>query len=530
MHLSRRSLLCSSAVLAAVSAPSSFAAVPASTLRFVPQADIQVLDPLVTSSYNTRNFAYMVWDTLFALDAEFRPQPQMVDRWTVSPDGLTYDFTLREGLTWHDGQPVRAVDCVASLNRWARKNPVALKMMAVTAALTAVDDRSFRFHLKEPFGQVIEALATLSGYVPFMMPERLAKTDANTPISEVVGSGPFRFLRSEWDAGNKLAFVRFDGYRPRPEPASLAAGGKVVHFDRVEWVSIPDASTASGALSSGEVDWYELPAFDLLPLLRRNRNVTVATIDQLGSQALMRFNQLQPPFNDPLARQAVAAAINQEDYMQAVAGESSNWRSCYSVYACGLPMSTEAGTGALRAPRSLDRARALLKQSSYKGERVVVLSVAEIPAMQAMAMVTIDLLKQIGFSVDLAANDQGAFFQRRSSREPVEKGGWSLFNTWIVAADTANPAVNTVLQANGLAGYPGWPDDPTIEALRSDWLKLTDGQTQARIAAEIQERTLANLNYIPVGQFYLPTAYRRMLKGVISSPIPFFWNVQKTGG
>ncbi len=526
MRLSRRLLLAQGAALTALpSLPQ--AATPSGTLRFVPQADIQVLDPVISTSYNTRNFAYMVWDTLFALDAEFRPQPQMVDRWSASPDGLTYDFTLREGLLWHDRQPVRAADCVASIRRWARKSPIGMRLIESTASLDAVDDRSFRLVLKAPFGQVLEALATLSGYVPFMMPERLAATDPNTPIREIVGSGPFRFVPEEWDAGNKVVFLRNADYRPRSEPASLAAGGKVVHFERVEWISIPDASTAGNSLMAGEVDWYELPHFDLLPLLKRNRRVNVTTIDPLGSQALMRFNHLHPPFNNILARQAVAAAISQTDYMQAMAGDDANWRTCFSVYACGLPMSNEVGSEFLSGPRRMDRARELLRQSGYGGERVVVLSVAEIPAMQAMAMVTVDLLKQIGFNADLLATDQGAFFQRRANREPVDRGGWNVFNTWIVAADTANPAVSPVLQANGEAAYPGWPSDPEIEALRSQWLRATTLDEQRRIALEVQAKTFAGVNYIPVGQFFLPTAYSRSLKGVIGSPIPFFWNVEK---
>jgi peptide/nickel transport system substrate-binding protein len=526
MRLSRRHLLCQGTTLAALpSLPA--AAAPSGTLRFVPQADIQVLDPIVSTNYNTRNFAYLVWDTLFALDAQFQPQPQMVDRWSVSPDGLTYDFTLRDGLLWHDRQPVRAADCVASLRRWARKNPLAIKMMEAAASLDAIDAQSFRLVLKEPFGQVIESLATLSGYVPFMMPERLAATDPNTPIREIIGSGPFRFVPEQWDAGNKLVFLRNADYRPRSEPASLAAGGKVVHVERVEWVSIPDASTAASALSTGEVDWWELPPFDLLPLLKRNRGIQATSIDTLGSQALLRFNHLVPPFDNLLARQAVAAAISQTDYMQALAGDESNWRTCYSVYACGLPMSTEAGSDALRAPRDLSRARELLRQSGYRNERVVVLSVAEIPAMQAMAMVTVDLLKRIGFNAELVAKDQGAFFQRRTNREPVERGGWNVFCTWVVAVDTANPATYHVLQANGLNGWPGWPSNPGIEALRDQWLRASGLEAQRRVAAEVQERTLADLNYIPVGQFYLPTAYRRTLSGVISSPVPFFWNVEK---
>jgi len=206
------------------------------TLRFIPQADLRSIDPIWTTAYVTRNFGYLVFDTLFALDKDFKPQPQMVDRWTASGDKLTYRFTLREGLKWHDGQPVRAADCVASLERWGKRDTLGQKLMEVVGEIQAVDDKAFTIKLKSPFPLILDALGKLSSNVPFMMPERLAKTDAYQQIPEAVGSGPFKFVKEEWVPGNKAVFVRNADYVPREELPSFASGGKVAKVDRVEWL------------------------------------------------------------------------------------------------------------------------------------------------------------------------------------------------------------------------------------------------------------------------------------------------------
>ncbi|WP_376100748.1 ABC transporter substrate-binding protein (plasmid) [Roseomonas sp. CCTCC AB2023176] len=494
-------------------------------LRFVPQADLRAIDPVQTNAYITRNFGYLVFDTLFALDANYRPQPQMVERWTVSDDRLTWRFILREGLSWHDGTPVAAADCVASVTRWAKRDTIGLRLMATAQSLSPDDARSFTLHLREPFAQVLAALAKPSSLPLFMMPERLASLDPATAIPEAIGSGPYRMIRDEWDPGNKVVFARNAAYRSRPEPASFCAGGKAAHFDRVEWISMPDAATATAALTRGEVDWYELPPFDLLPSLARARNVSVARVDPLGSQALMRFNQLVPPFDKLAARHAIAAAVSQEDYLTAIAGDAQYWRTCNSVYACGTPLSSEAGTEILRAPRSLDRARALLRESGYAGEKVIVLSAGEVQMMQSQALVTADLLKRLGMNVELQATDQGAFFSRRNNRELGARGSWHVFHTWITALDTVNPSVNFVTRADG--GYAGWNEDAGIERLRADWLGARDEAEGKRLADEVQRRTLEQVNYIPLGQFYVPTAFRSNLTGIIEGPLFLFWNVRR---
>jgi len=259
-------------------------------LKFIPQADLRSIDPIWTTAYITRNHGYMVYDTLFAMDKDLVPQPQMVDKYEVSADKLKYTFTLRDGLKWHDGAPVKAADCIASLKRWEKRDPQGQKLEGFTASMDAVNDKTFTITLKEPFALVLDSLAKLSSNTPFMMPERIANTDAFQQITDAIGSGPFKFVKDEWVPGNKAVYVKNTDYVPRKEAPSFAAGGKVVKVDRVEWLYVPDASTASAALAAGEVDFYEQPPVDLLPVLEKNKDIVVANIDPQGSQGVLRFN------------------------------------------------------------------------------------------------------------------------------------------------------------------------------------------------------------------------------------------------
>jgi len=171
-------------------------------IRFIAQADLKSLDPIWTTAYITRNYGYMVYDTLFALDKDLKPQPQMVDTWKVSDDKLHYSFTLRPGLKWHDGTPVTAADCIASIARWGKRDALGTTLVAAIDKMSAVDEKTFSVDLKSPFPLFIDGLAKLSSNTPFMMPERLAKTDAFQQITESIGSGPFKFVKEEWVPGN----------------------------------------------------------------------------------------------------------------------------------------------------------------------------------------------------------------------------------------------------------------------------------------------------------------------------------------
>jgi peptide/nickel transport system substrate-binding protein len=518
-----------SASLGAVALGLALGASPASAqkvLKFIPQADLRILDPIATTAYITRNHGYMVYDTLFATDAKFQIQPQMVDKWEISSDKLTYTFTLRDGLKFHDGQPVRSADCIASLARWGKRDALGQKLAEATESWSAVNDKTFKLKLKKPFPLTLPALGKLSSNVPFIMPERIAKTDAFQNITEAIGSGPFKFVKDEWVPGNKVVYAKNADYVPRKEAPSWAAGGKVVKVDRVEWLYIPDSATAAAALNAGEADWWEQLPPDLIPLLRKNKEVRVENIDPLGSLGIIRFNFMQPPFNNPKLREALLYAVDQKDYVLGIAGDEKNGHTCYSVYTCGTPLSSEIGAEPLKGKRDFDRAKKLVQESGYKGEKIVVISATDQPIVHSQSLLTTETLRKLGLNVELQAGDWGTLITRRTSKEPVEKGGWSIFHTWLVGPDMLSPAA-TPMVSNGEKAWFGWPNDKKLEELREAWFGTTDAATGKKAADAVQVEAFKYVPFITTAQFIIPTAYRSNLTGVIVAPVTFLWNVEK---
>ena len=525
MKASFRSLM-GAAVLAAAMLHAGGAAAE-KTIKFIPEADLKSLDPIWTTAYITRNHGYMVYDTLFATDAKFQVRPQMVDTYQVSADKLTWTFTLRDGLKFSDGQPVRSADCIASIERWAKRDVLGQKLGELTESWTAVNDKTFKLKLKKPFAFVLEALGKPSSNVPFIMPERIAKTDAFTQITDPIGSGPFMMVKSEWVPGSKVVYVKNPYYRPRSEPPSWAAGGKVVKVDRVEWLYIPDSATAANAINAGEVDWWQQLPPDLIPVLAANKDIKIENTDPLGSIGILRFNHLQPPFNNPKMREALLYVVNQQDYAIGIAGSPKNGHPCYSFYTCGTPLASELGAGPLKGKRDFDKAKALIKEAGYKGEKIVVLDATDQPIVHAQALITLELLKKLGLNAELASSDWGTLITRRASKEPVDKGGWSIFHTWFVGPDMTTPALNAPLRASGADAWFGWPSDPKIEALRNQWFAAADPAAAKTLAEQIQAEAFKSVPYIPTAQFIIPTAYRTDLSGILVSPIPLMWNVEK---
>jgi len=500
----------------------------AKTLHFIMRNDLRVLDPMWTTAYVTRNHGYMVFDTLFALDSKFQPQPQMVGDYSISPDKLFYHFTLRDGLRFHDGQPVRAADCVASLRRWMARDSVGQTLASMTDEVAGGDDKTFTIRLKEPFPLLLAGLAKVSSLPSFIMPERIAKTDPYQQVTETVGSGPFKFVAAEFQPGHKAVYVKNTDYVPRVEPPSWASGGKVVKVDRVEWLYIPEYSTAATALAGGEVDWWEAPNLDLVPMLAANPAVKVEKTDPLGSTTMLRFNHLHPPFNNVKMRQAVLAVVDQTEFMSALAGDPANWNLCASFFTCGTPMANTADSEALTGRRDFDKAKNLIAEAGYKGEKIVVLDAVDTPTAHSHGLVVFQLLKKLGLNVELASSDWGSLVIRRASKKPVEEGGWSIFGTGWTGVETLDPSADLPLAANGGAAWFGWPDDERLEALRTEWLKTPDSEARQEIAVKIQARAFETLPYIPTGQWSPVTAYRKNLKGVIIAPALFMWNVEKT--
>ena len=493
-------------------------------LRFVPEGNLNNPDPIWTTTTVARNHGLMIWDMLFARDDGFAPQPQMVDAWETSTDGLTWHFRLRDGLVFHDGVPVRGVDCIASIRRWAQRRPLGQTLLERAEDFRAPDDRTFVIQLKRPFSLMLDAFTDSC----FIMPERIARTDAFTQITEFVGSGPYRFIRDQWVSGSQAIYLRNEAYRPRSEAPSFVAGGKVVHFDRVEWRIMPDPATAAAALTNNEVDWIQQPQVDLLSLLRRNRQVRVAVNDRIGVIGMIALNQVQPPFNSQKLRQALLPALNQTDFVTAALGsEPDLFRVPAGTFTPGMPMANDEAMETFTGPRDLDRARRMVADSGYNNERIVLMAPGDYPHINALAMVTNDLFKRLGLNVEFAAMDWGTLVQRRTSKEPVERGGWSAFCTTYEGLTVADPATHIPLRGNGPQGWFGWPTSPRMEALREQWLDAPELEQRKAIARQMQRLAFEEVPYIPTGQQFNPTAYRVSLQDMVPASFPIFWGLRK---
>ena len=499
----------------------------ANTLRFVPQANLTALDPVWTTATVTGNHGFYVFDTLYGMDAQFRPQPQMAEGHEISDDRKTWTIRLRPGLKFHDGEPVRAADCVASVQRWAVRDSFGQLLAAVVEEWRVVDDRSFQIRLKRPFPLLLQALAKPDASCAFIMPERLGKTDPNKGITEMVGSGPYRFIAAEYNSGSRAVYEKFADYQSRPEAPSNTAGGKPAHFQRIEWHIIPDPATAAAALANGEVDWWERPLADLQPMLARNRNIRREIIDPVGRSALMRLNNLQPPFNDVRLRRVVLRSVIQENYMRAAQGDdSSTWNVSRSIWPKGTPYYAD---NADLMPGDLDAARALLKEAGYTDQKVVIINPTDFPDIGPLGQVTADALKRIGMNVELAESDWGTVIQRRNSREPVEKGGWSIFHTTGGSGAYGSPAMSPLIRGQGDKGWFGWWKNERAEALTEEWLYAPDEASQKKIAGELGRLGLEDVATIPLGTFTIRTAFRKELTGMLEGSVPFPWGLKKEG-
>lgn len=509
------------------SAPAIAQNTNARVLKFVPQSDLANFDPIWGSQYVVRNAAMLVWDTLYGVDENLTPQRQMVEREDVSDDGLTWTFKLRTGLKFHNGEPVLAKDAVASVARWCVRDPMGRMIKALQQELSALDDRSFKWVLKKPFPRMLFALGKNNSPCCFIMPEQIAATDPFKQISDYVGSGPMRFVRNEWTPGARAVFEKFDGYVPRQEKTSWLAGAKQMLVDRVEWIVMPDPGTAAAALVNGEVDWWENPIPDLIPVLKKNKNVMVDIADPLGNIGAFRMNHLHPPFNDVRARRAILMAMSQPDYMRAVVGSDELWKPLPGFFTPGTPLYTEAGGDILKGPRNLDGAKKLLAESGYKGEPVTCLIGLDQPALKAMGEVTIDLLKKLGMTIDLVAADWGTVSARRPNKAPPSQGGWNMFHTFHAGGECINPAPYAAIRASGDTAWFGWPKSDEVEQEVTNWYEAKTLEEEKQVIARLNKAALDHVVFAPTGFFLGYQAWRSKVSGVVKGPLPLFWGVSK---
>ncbi len=526
----RKFLITSSAATAALAMPNVlWAQSPKTVFRWVPQADLALLDPMFTTTAVTQVHAQLVFDTLYGLDAQYLPHPQMAESHTSENNGLLWTIKLREGLTFHDGSPVRANDVVASLKRWAKRDLMGRSLFLVTEELSALDDKTVQFKLTKPFPLILNALARQSGNMACIMPEALANTSETVALKQMNGSGPFKFVADQWISGSKVVYEKFAAYKPRKDAFApdFTAGPKIAHVDQVRWQIIPDRATAIAALQANEVDGVEMIDSDFLPTLRADPAIKLVK-RSLPTIGVMRFNHLHAPFDNPAIRRAILASVNQTEYMTAMNGADfpEFWNDRCGVFVPDSPMASDAGMEKLTGKRDLEKARKDIIAAGYKGEVVVILDPVDFPTWHAAALVTADLFKRLGMKVDVQAIDWGTAVQRRNNQEPPSNGGWNVAFTGNTGPNNLDPAGHLPIRGNGKKAWFGWPTSEKLEQLRLDWFAAPDLAAQKAICREIQLQVFEDVPYIPLGATYPVTALRKEWEH-FQPQMSLFYTVQK---
>jgi peptide/nickel transport system substrate-binding protein len=499
----------------------------AQTINAVMHAPLRALDPVISFAYISRNYGYMVYDTLLARDAQDRVQPQMAD-WKASADGKTYTFTLRQGLKWHDGKAVNAEDCVASIKRFAQVDKLGALMTSMMVGMKVTGENTFEMSFKVPTDIALKALSKPSSVAAFMMPASVAAAPSSEPITSSIGSGPFKFVAAEYKPGVQAVFEKNKDYVPRAEPASGQAGGKVVKVDRVKWVSMPDPMTAVNALMSGEVDFIENTPKDLVSMLDKNPDYTLSAYNQQYTVNLVRLNHTQAPFNNLKVRQAAMLALGQKPLLEAQTGNTKQYATCAALFACGTTYGSEYGKDMVIEAQP-EKAKALLKEAGYNNEPVIVMHATDITEHIPTGPIFAQQLRQAGFNVQLQSMDWATVVARRNSKSPATAGGWSVFYTWQVKADVQEPLGYVGAAAGGDSAWFGWPNVPAIEAARTKLASTADLAEGKKIAAEIQKLAIDNVVTIPMGEFPMITAKRKVLANQVDGAVPAFWNMTKSG-
>lgn len=533
MTISRRSLLQAGvATGTALSFPSVLRSQTtlASTqaVRMVKSGDLGVFDPMISSYYITADHGSAIYDTLFALDSRMTPQPQMVGNWGVSDDKKTYTFVLRDGLGWHDGTPVTAGDCVASIRRWVEVASGGQLIKALATDISKKDDKTFTIALKEPLGLLIEILATLTPPCLFIMREKDANTPSTDPVTANIGSGPFTFNQELARPGASFTYDRNERYVPRREASDGLAGRKVVKVDRVIWDNIADQQTALAALQTGEIDYLESVPMDLLPVLEGNPDIALQVLNQGGFVRYLRINFLQKPFNNLKARHALLYLIDQEAAMR-TSSPPEYIKTVTSLFGTKTAYINDENTGWFKKGGDPEKAKELFQEAGYAGEKVVIVQVTNIAWMSNVAQYVAHTLRKIGVNAEPNPTDWGAVTARLDNKGSVDEGGWSIYPTADVDFAMGDVLGNPIFLANGDKAWYGWPHNDEYEALYARWATVATLEERQSLAREMQRVWWGFVGSVYLGATTLPVARRASLTGLIGMPVIVpMWNMQKS--
>jgi peptide/nickel transport system substrate-binding protein len=520
----RRRQLITGMVASAI--PSVTRAEASRILRYASSAGVTQLDPLATTFYPTFALALQVFESLYCVDEQLQPRPQMAAGHLVEEDGKRWTIRLRDGLRFHDDEPVLARDCMASLNRWMKRDAAGRTLALQVDEVAAPDDKTVVLRLKKPFPHLLLVLGKPTPNFLAVMPTRVAATDPSQTLTELVGSGPFRFASSAFSANSLVVLDRFQKYEPRNENPSGMAGGRVAKVDRVEWRVLPDASTQTSALMTGEIDWIATPLQDTIPKLRQRLDITVGILDQFGFAPWLRPNHVAGPTANVGVRRAIMAALDAREILAAVAGDDTATIDVpIGVFAPGSPFASADGLDLL-GPKPRDTVQAMLRDAGYNNERVVLLHQFD-SASHGMLQIIARRLTEAGLNIDDQLMDTASVVTRRNSREPPDKGGWSLIFGVGTCADFMTPLLHLGLRT-GPASWIGWPTDPAMETLCDQWLDATDEAAQRRLAASIQKTALSDVLYVPVGKYVAYSAWRSNVTGILKTHQPVMWNISKS--
>jgi peptide/nickel transport system substrate-binding protein len=479
------------------------------SLRVVNFCCFSNLDPLFGAQTNTIHLSTHIYEPLLGWDSTYNSQPQMVKEWDVSGDGLTYTFTLRDGLSFHNGKKTTSDDIIASLDRWLAA-PEGSTGRVFIDDLVNVGALAFEVKLKEPFGGLPGVLGMSPGGSPYIWPKEAIE---DTPYTEAlglegwIGTGPYKV--ADWVKGDRLIAERFEDYQSRDEGYDFLAGGKKAYLDEIVWLEIPDDETKVAGLATGQWDVVINLGFDFFSRLEKDTEIRTL-VTKPGSQAQLLFNSNVPPADNVKFRQAIQAVVD-HDAMMASLGDNRLWMLCPAILFCGSPLETDVSSEFYNQ-KAPEKAKALLEEAGYDGEPVTILTAIDTAQIYPLGLVLKPTLESIGINVDMPAQDFATMVTRLGNKD------WHILTGFCESWYCGEPLLSTRIGGSSTFGIPGYPD------LQRGFALAESPEERLSLAEEAQIRMRQDVWYIPLGQWFELHASRKWVKNLSDEFIPIYWN------